>query len=151
MGTEKLSLNGFRLALSADNLNAYVQDLADNSEVSELRERHAADWFVHWFEGKLYAIPRHESPGEEIGSRKTLPCIDHLGLVRAKIADALPELFSPRPAISYRPFTFVGHKDEIVASVCDGRGKTHGAPASRRAALGHPSLAAGREPIQTAQ
>ncbi len=119
MGAEKLCLNGFRLALSADNLNAYVQDLPDNSEVAALREKHAADWFVHWFEGKLYAIPRRESPGEEIGSPKTLPCIDHLGLVRAKIADALPELFSPRSAISYRPFTFVGHKDEIVASVCE--------------------------------
>ena len=119
MGAEKLCLNGFRLTLSAYDLNAYVQDLPDNSEVAALREKYAAEWFVHWFEGKLYAIPRHKSLGEEIGSPKTLPCVDHLGLIRAKIADALPELFSPRPAISYRPFTFVGHKDEIVASVCE--------------------------------
>lgn len=62
MGTEKLCLNGFRLALSADKLNAYVHDLADNSEVSELRERHAADWFVHWFEGKLYAFLATKTP-----------------------------------------------------------------------------------------
>jgi hypothetical protein len=119
MGAEKLCLNDFRLVLSAENLKAYVQDLADNSKVAALREKHAADWFVHWFEGKLYAIPRHESPVEEIGSPETLPRIDHLGLIRAKIADALPELFLPRSAISYRPFTFVGQKDEIVAVVCE--------------------------------
>jgi hypothetical protein len=28
-----------------------VQDLPDNSEVATLREKQAADWFVHWFEG----------------------------------------------------------------------------------------------------
>ncbi len=119
MGLEKLSLNGFRLALSADDLNAYVQDLPDNSEVSALREKHAADWFLNWFEGKLYAIPRHENPAELLGAPTTLQCTDHLGLIRARIADALPGVFSPRPAISYKPFTFVGLKEEIVAAVCE--------------------------------
>lgn len=119
METKELSLNGFRLALSADNLTAYVQDLPDNSKVSDLREKHGADWFLNWFEGRLYAIPRHESPAEQLGTPQTLRCLDHLSLIRAKISDALPDLFPSRPAISHRPFTFVGLKEEIVSSVCE--------------------------------
>ena len=125
MGAETLCLNGFRLALTSPYLNAFVRDLADNSGVAELREKHAADWYMQWSEGRLYAIPRVENPHGDFGTASQLSCLDHLGLIRSKIADSLPDLFSSRPAISYRPFTFVGIKEEIVSSVCSALNVKH--------------------------
>jgi hypothetical protein len=99
-GSKKLCLNGFRLTLSADEFEGYVQEMPDNSGVTDLRENHAADWFIHWSDGELYAIPRHKNPDKKVGASRTLKCTDQLGLIRSKIADALPDLFSPRPAIA---------------------------------------------------
>ena len=73
----QLSLNGFRLTLSADTLVAYTYVLPGNSGLRDLRRCHP-DWFLWWREGIVYALARVPKPSTSVGAASTLACRDHL-------------------------------------------------------------------------
>lgn len=94
-----------------------VVPMPDNSGLSELRDLHKKEWFLHWRLGELFALPRVARPRRSIGQSQTLICSDNLWLLKARITDELPEVFAKRPLLRFRPFKFRGTKKEIVADV----------------------------------
>jgi hypothetical protein len=110
-------LNGFELAFSAEGFNAFVQDMPSPEALRDLRESERGEWFFHWRDGQLYAIPEVEVPTRSYGVRQTLSTTDHrhLGLLAARINERLPEKFPKYDALQRRPFAFLGKKDELVS------------------------------------
>jgi hypothetical protein len=114
-----LSLNGFSIQLSAPEFIAYVLPFADPAGLREFRRQHETEWFLHWREGSVYAIPRVESPAERIGEARLLPWADHqnLQVIAARLNDVLPSAFPKYEALHRRPFAFLGQKEELVDAV----------------------------------
>ena len=50
-------LNGFEIELPSKPISLFVQEMADPEELKKLRELEKGQWFFHWREGKVYAIP----------------------------------------------------------------------------------------------
>lgn len=112
-------LNGFRVKLSSPTFTASVIDVPDPSEMKRLRATHDKEWFLHWREGKAYAMPRVPAPSASVGAEQKLETAnhDHLHLLTARINDVLPAKFPSYKAFRRRPFSFLGQKDEIVGLV----------------------------------
>src|SRR5215213_3944053 len=119
MPTNSIFLNGFKVELSAPAVRAYVQDVMESRELKELRERLKDSWFLYWRDGTVYALPRVADPKPTFGQPQDLQCNDHLWFIAARIADVLPERFPKYAAFRRRPFTFLGHKDEIVELIAE--------------------------------
>ena len=119
VGRMPLSLNGFGVEFSASAFTAFVADLTDPEQVSLLRKAHGDQWFLYWRNGKLFSIPRVQSPATALGQQQTLDwqVHDHLHLLVARINDRLPEKFPEWEAFRHRPFAFIGRKGEIVQAV----------------------------------
>src|SRR2546426_10015290 len=107
-------LNGFRIECSSPTISAYVWQLPNPKQIRDLRERLGHEWFF-WREGQqVFGVPRVQDPTKQFGSRVELPCIDHLRLLAARIADVLPQQFPRYEALRRRPFAFLSQQDEIV-------------------------------------
>ena len=113
----ELCLNGFALELSTEQIQAQVCSMPDNSAVSELRDLHRREWFLHWHLGELFALPRSKTPRHRFAEFRPLRCEDQLWLLKARIADELPEVFAKRPLLRFRPFKFRGNLGEIVSEI----------------------------------
>ena len=113
-----LSLNGFHLELSAKSLTFHKLDFPDNKGLRVLRETHP-DWFIHWRDGIVYALPKVGNPAVTLGAETTDLCTDHLQLIAARITDLLPTKFPGYPAFQRRPFSFVAKRkdEEIIKAV----------------------------------
>jgi hypothetical protein len=122
-----LQLNGFKLELSSSTFSANVLDLSDPAEIGAIREVHEHEWFTHWREGKLYAIPRVTAPTAVLGSVHTLQCNDHahLHVLVARLNDCLPKCFPQYEAFRRKPFAFLGKKDEFVSKITKDWGNVH--------------------------
>jgi hypothetical protein len=103
-----ISLNGFKVELSAQSLKAHVQALPNNQEVEPLRQALGDEWFLHWRQGKLYGIPRVTTPQKPFGQPEELNCNEHehLQLLTSRISDLLPGIFSSYDPLKRKPFTF---------------------------------------------
>jgi len=112
-----ISLNGFKIELSAQTFKAYVQDLPNNKEVKPLREALGDEWFLHWRKGKLYGIPKVATPQKPFGQTKDLICNDHLQLLTSRISELLPVIFSKYDPLKRKPFTFLGQRKELIGTV----------------------------------
>jgi hypothetical protein len=115
-------LNGFEIELPSKPISVFVQDMADPEELKKLRELEKGQWFFHWREGKVYAIPEVESPERQYGTELTLSLTDHhhLGILASRINHVLPNKFPKYEALRQRPFTFLGLKNELVGAVTEG-------------------------------
>lgn len=112
-----ISLNGFKVKLSAKTFTAYVQDMPDNTKLQALREKLQDSWFLHWREGKVYGIPNIPEPEQTFGESVELKCDEHLQLLASRIANVLPAIFSMYSPFRLKPFTFLAQKDELVSSI----------------------------------
>src|ERR1043166_261827 len=111
-----LTLNGFRLNLSADEFEVHTAPLPDNSTLRDLRHLHP-DWFLWWREGTVYAVARAATPRTTLGEATRVRCDQHLPLIVAVIDDLLPKKFPAYETFRRRPFKFIGKRDEIVATI----------------------------------
>lgn len=116
MGT---SLNGFEIELSAARFTAFVHAMPDPEPLRALRESDAGQWFFHWREGQVYAVPEVLTPARTHGRPKELETTDHrnLGFLAAIINCRLPTKFPAYEPLWKRPFAFLGKKDELVDKV----------------------------------
>jgi hypothetical protein len=114
-----VSLNGFKVKLSAQTFKAYVQDLPNNQEVKLFREALGDEWFFHWRSGKLYGIPKVNTLSKAFGQPEDLICNDHLQLLSSRISDLLPVIFSKYDPLKRKPFTFLAlrQEKEIIGAV----------------------------------
>lgn len=114
-----ISLNGFKVELSASTFTAYVQDMPENRGLRALREKLQDSWFLHWKAGKVYGIPKVPEPEQKFGEPVELKCEEHLHLqlLAARISSVLPEIFSKYSPFRLRPFTFLAQKEEFVSSI----------------------------------
>jgi hypothetical protein len=112
-----ISLNGFKVKLSAQTLKAHVQDLPNNRDVEPLRQALGDEWFLHWRQGKLYGIPRVITPQKPFGQPEDLNCNEHLQLLTSRISDLLPDIFSRYDPLKRRPFTFLAQRKELISAV----------------------------------
>jgi hypothetical protein len=119
MPTNSISLNGFKVELSAPTVKAYVQDVMESRELKDLREKFKDTWFLYWRDGTVYALPRTPHPRQPFGTPQELQCSDHLWFIAARIADVLPEKFPAYAAFRRRPFTFLGRKEELVQLISE--------------------------------
>lgn len=112
-------LNGFKVQLSAPTFDAYVQELPNNQEFKSFREELGDEWFLHWREGVLYAIPKVAVPQKTFGQAIELNCNDHLQLLKSRIANLLPEIFSKYEPFRRKPFTFLAQRKELVSEILE--------------------------------
>lgn len=120
-------LNGFEIKFSSETFGAFVSELSTPDDLKALRVREAGEWYFHWREGVLYAIPEVASPQRTYGKPTTLTISDHhhLGLLAARINNRLPTKFPNYEALRTRPFEFLGKRDELVAQAAAGLRSTH--------------------------
>lgn len=112
-----ISLNGFKVELSAQTFKAYVQALPNNQNVEPLRQALRDEWFLHWRQGKLYGIPKIPAPQKPFGQPEDLNCNEHLQLLTSRISNLLPGIFSRYDPLKRRPFTFLAQKKELISEV----------------------------------
>jgi hypothetical protein len=114
-----ISLNGFKVELSAQTFKAYVQALPNNQNVEPLRQALRDEWFLHWRQGKLYGIPKVPTPQKPFGQPEELNCNEHehFQLLTSRISDLLPGIFSRYDPLKRRPFTFLAQKKELISEV----------------------------------
>ena len=119
--TQQLSLNGFRLELSARSFVLRRMDFPDNQGLKDLRKEHE-DWFLSWREGVVYALPKNKNPRTTLGAESMELCNDHLPLIASRITDLLPSVFPNYAGFRRYPFSFVGRKaeEEIVERAASG-------------------------------
>lgn len=87
-----LATNGFELSLPA-KVNAVVRDFTNPKDVGPERDRLADYWFVHWSGGKLYHL-RLKGGGPNVdGEQIELETRRHPWLLRARLEDAIGEIF----------------------------------------------------------
>jgi len=111
-------LNGFRLTLSKDVLDCFVEPFPDNKLLRELRREKGEQWFIHWRNGKAYGIPRVPEPTSEFGKKEEVKCAEHLWLLASRLDDVLPEKFPKYEALKRRPFfAFRGQKGELIGQI----------------------------------
>lgn len=120
MSVNPITINGFELRPLQQAFTAYVADMPDSRELRRLRESLGRSWFVYWYSGKVFGLPKEANAEPPFGLPQTLNCKEHLRLLAAAVADFLPTLFPQYTPIRKRPFTFLGQKDEIIEAVCKG-------------------------------
>src|SRR5438270_5195202 len=102
--------------------------MADSKNVAAEREHLDGWWFVHWYEGNIYCL-RLKAGGPNIGGTPTqLEIAKHPWLLRARLEDAVSNVFDRYPAHRRRPFSFLAQKQELVGT------------AAKRARVTHPLL-----------
>ncbi len=110
-------LNGFRVEFSGPTLTAYVEEAPNPEQVWDLRRQLGDEWFF-WRDGQqVLGISKTAEPTKSFGNRVELPCVDHLRLLAARIADVLPQKFPRYEALRRRPFAFLGQQDEVVSAI----------------------------------
>ncbi|RUT03649.1 hypothetical protein DSM106972_052880 [Dulcicalothrix desertica PCC 7102] len=107
-----ISLNGFKIELSAQTFKAYVQELPNNQEIKSIREALGSEWFSYWREGKVYGIPNVTTVQTPFGQPEELVCNEHLQLLANRISDLLPSIFKAYKPLKYKPFIFLAQKEE---------------------------------------
>jgi hypothetical protein len=119
-----LILNGFCVELPTE-IDVIVRPMPDPGEVKGERERLARHWFVHWLGGELYCI-RLKAGGPNIaGEPHRLKVAEYPWLLRARLDDAIPNVFERYRAAGLRPFSFLAQRDELVAKAAETAGVRH--------------------------
>lgn len=107
--------NGFEVSLP-ERVEAIVRDFPNPTEVGFERDRLSSHWFTHWTGGKLYHL-REKSGGPNLdGKEVSLETRQHPWLLRARLEDAMAEVFPNYDPLKLRPFTFLAQKTELVAA-----------------------------------
>lgn len=125
----RLILNAFRLNIEAKVVRCQTRLGVTPAEVKGLRAQYASDWFLHFREGAVQAIPLKATP-IRFGEDAELQPKSHAGLslLSARFNDIAPGAFPAYAALRRRPFTFEGRLQELVEA------------AATRARCGHPLL-----------
>ena len=110
-----LATNGFHVELPK-SINVLIRDFPDVSAVKAERERVAPQWFVHWFRGKLYYLRLHGGGPNIDGAPIQLKTSEHPWLIRARLQDAIADVFPFYKPVKLRPFTFLAQKSKLVAT-----------------------------------
>jgi len=112
-----ITLNGFQVELSAEEFDAWSQEVMDTKEFKRLREQLGKSWFLYLQNGRAWGIPRQAKPAQPFGQLQRLKCDGHLWFLKARINDILPATFPQYEAFRLKPFSFLGRKDEIIESI----------------------------------
>ena len=107
-------LNGFKINLSCETFQVYLQDCPNNQQFRALQSEIGNEWFLRWESGKIYGIPKLANPQKSFGQLVTLKCKDHLHLINSRILDLLPDIFSKYEPFKRKPFTFLAQKKELI-------------------------------------
>lgn len=110
--------NGLSITLP-ESVDVVVRDFPDGKLVGEERERLNAHWFVHWFEGKLYHLRIRDGGPNIEGESVSLQTQTHPWLLRARLEDAVSDVFSNYEPFRLRPFSFLAMKTELVKEACE--------------------------------
>tara|TARA_B100000614_G_scaffold254205_2_gene269262 strand:+ start:3789 stop:6086 length:2298 start_codon:yes stop_codon:yes gene_type:complete len=116
-----LATNGFELSLPA-KVNAVARDFTNPKDVGPERDRLADYWFVHWSGGKLYHL-RLKGGGPNVdGEQIELETRRHPWLLRARLEDAIGEIFHKYEPVRLRPFVFLAQNAELAAEAAENAG-----------------------------
>jgi len=115
---ESLSTNGFQVSLP-ETIDVIVRDFPDGTLVKNERKRLLEHWFVHLFRGKLYYL-RLKGGGPNVeGGPVSLSMRAHPWLLRARLEDAVADVFEAYEPFRQRPFSFLAQKSELVGEAAD--------------------------------
>lgn len=121
-----ITLNGFRLELSAESFSGCVSQQTESKAVDSLRDKHSDEWFLYWRGGRLFGLPLVAGPKAQPGEPHDYQTtdLDTLHVVTGRIGDALPGLFPDYPPYRRRrrSFSFLARKQEmeIVGRITSG-------------------------------
>ena len=117
----RIDTNGFEIALP-ESVSAIVRDVPDPRDVSPERERLSGYWFVHWLGGKLYHLRLRAGGPNVDGQESTIATNQHPWLLRARLEDAISEVFHKYDPQKLRPFRFLAQNTELVAEAAESAG-----------------------------
>lgn len=102
-------LNGFKIRLSSDTFHARVRTQLDAEKIHEYRKEHGKQWFFHWEAGQIYALHKTAAPDKVLSSKdaQTLPIVQHLPMLAARLVNALPDALPEYRPHEYRPFSWI--------------------------------------------
>lgn len=112
-----IDTNGFEIALP-ESVSAIVRDVPDPRDVSPERERLSGYWFVHWLGGKLYHLRLRAGGPNVDGQESAIATNQHPWLLRARLEDAISEVFHKYDPQKQRPFRFLAQN---TADLCSKR------------------------------
>ncbi|WP_291198188.1 Piwi domain-containing protein [Hyphomonas sp.] len=113
-----LFTNGLSVTLP-DDVDVILRDFPDGKLVADERDRLRDHWYVHWFEGKLYHLRLRAGGPNVEGEPISLKTRAHPWLLRARLEDAVSEVFAQYEPFRQRPFSFLALKAELVKDACE--------------------------------
>jgi hypothetical protein len=113
-----LFTNGLNVTLP-DDVDVIVRDFPDGKLVADERARLRDHWFVHWFEGKLYYLRLRAGGPNVEGEPISLNTRSHPWLLRARLEEAVGDVFAQYEPFRLRPFSFLALKTELVKDACE--------------------------------
>jgi Piwi domain len=116
-----LRLNAYALRFSAPQFTAFRYALPNPQDLSELRDRVKADWFVYWREGTAWGLPRLDHPKITFGKPQPLDVHSYEGLtlLGARTSQQLQDFLPRYEPLSGRGrgFRFVAQNTELVTQI----------------------------------
>ena len=112
-----ITLNGFRLELSAPSFAGCLAEQTDSKKVDALRQEYGDEWFIYWRGGRVFGLPLVASPKQSVGRPHVynVDDLDSLHVVAGRIGEILPSLFPNYPPYRRRrrSFSFLSRKQEM--------------------------------------
>jgi hypothetical protein len=112
-----LKLNGFRLETLSETFVAYSDRLHESTDITELRKKLGASWLVYPRTNNVFGVSWEAAAVAPFGTKVELRCDEQLSLVARMANEALPRVFARYAPLDRRPFTFLGERGELVASI----------------------------------
>lgn len=125
-GTGSLVLNVLPIAFPFESLSVWSRRAEEGEDLAALREANRAVWHVQWDAGSVYTLPLHEDAPRPPGAQLVeLQVHDSLRLLARLVTDSLVRRFPTYQPLRKKPFTFLGHKGELMRGVGDSLGLAH--------------------------
>lgn len=116
-----MQLNGFYVAFSSENFTLYAKEMPTSKDVAEMREQYGDEWYLRWNAGKVYGIPKNDTPSELIGEPVKVGCSEFIGLkvILGRLTEKLEDLFPKYETHSKYPYSFLARKSQIIPDILE--------------------------------
>lgn len=112
---ESLIANILPVDFSFESFTAWTRPVRDGEDVRGIRKANRGSLHLQWDAGRLYMLPLEEHVAQPPDAQAvTLRVEDHLRFLARLVTDALVRRFPKYEPLRMKPFTFVGHRVELM-------------------------------------
>lgn len=121
-----LTTNLLPVQFGFDRFSAWSRRIEEGEDLRSVRDTARPHWHLQWERGHVYMVPLTETVTAPAGTASfEFKVGDSLRLLTRLIADALVRRFPTYDPLRQRPFTFLGHRVELMADASRVLGITH--------------------------